>query len=214
MSRQTVDEKLTQADVAISNAADPAIAPLLEPYSFGAEGLAEGQSRLDAARQARSHRQELRGVQQGCTRQVKEAQKTAREKYVALVKVARTIFKDRPEVLVKLGIQGGAPSSLAGLLQAGATLLDNLADPAIAAELAEYGHPPARIAELAAAFEALRQANVAQEAAKGDVQQATREFQAALSALDDWMQRFRPIARDALRDHPDYLEKLGILARS
>lgn len=210
----SIDEKLTQADVAISNAADPAIAPLLEPYNLGAAGLAEGQSCLDAAWQARSRRQELRGVQQGCTRQVNEAQRAAREKYVALATVARTIFKDRPEVLVKLGIQGSTPSSLAGLLQAGATLLDNLADPAIAAELAEYGHPPARIAELAAAFEALRQANFAQEAAKGAVQQATREFQAAMDALDDWMSRFRTIARDALRDYPEYLEKLGILARS
>jgi hypothetical protein len=35
-----------------------------------------------------------------------------------------------------------------------------------------------------------------------------------MGALDDWMSRFRAIARDALRDHPEYLEKLGILARS
>jgi hypothetical protein len=207
MTTQSIDERLTQTDLALSNAADPLIAPLLAAHGYTVERLAEGLALLAAARQALSRRQDLRGVQQGCTRQVNEAQRAAREKYVALAKVARTIFKDRPEVLVKLGIQGGTPSSLAGLLQAGATLLDNLADPAIAAELAEYGHPPERIVELAAAFQALRTANNAQEAAKGDTQNATRELQAA-------MRRFRAIARDALRDHPEYLEKLGILTRS
>lgn len=214
MTTQSIDERLTQTDLALSNAADPLVALLLAAHGYTVERLAEGLALLTAARQALSRRQELRGVQQGYTRQVNEALQAAREKYIALAQVARTLFKDRPGLLVQLGIQGRTPLSFAGLLQAGATLLDNLADPAIAAELAEYGHPPERIVELAAAFQALRAANYAQEAAKGDTQNATRELQTAMRALDAWMSRFRAIARDALRDHPEYLEKLGILARS
>ncbi len=214
MPRRTRDQRLTLADLALSNAADPAIAPLLAAHGYTAERLAEGQTLLAAARQALSQREALRGVQQGRTRQLEQAQRIARGKYVALARVARVLFKERPNLLVQLGIQGQTPESLAGLLQAGDILVTNVTHPEIAAELTEYGHPPARIAELGAAFVAFKQANDAQEAAKGDTQQATRQLQAAMRALDKWMIRFRAIARDALRDRPDYLEKLGILARS
>jgi hypothetical protein len=209
-----MDQRLTLTGLALSNAADPEVAPLLAVHGYTAERLAEGQALLTTARQALSRRQELRGVQRERSRQFQEARRAARQKYVALAAVARRLFKDRPGLLVQLGIEGGTPDAFAALLQAGVTLLDNLADPVIAAELAEYGHTAERIAEIAAAFQTLKQANAAYEAAKGDTQQATRDLQAAMSALDDWISRFRTVARDALRDRPDFLEKLGILARS
>ncbi len=214
MLNQTTDQKLTLAELMLSNAADPEVAPLLEPYGDNAARLAEGQTRLTNARQMLSRREALRGVQRESTRQAQAAQRAARSKYVALVTVARTAFKNRPGLLVQLGIEGKTPNTYAGLLQAGMTLLDNVTDPEIAAALAEYGYPAERIAELRAAFDALRQAKQAQEAAKGDTQQATQDLNAALDALDDWMSHFRVIARDALRDFPQYLEKLGILSRS
>jgi hypothetical protein len=214
MTNLTMGQRLTLAGLALSNAADVEVAPLLAAHGYTIERLAEGQALLTAARQALSRRQELRGVQRERSRQFQEARRAARQKYIALATVARRLFKDRPGLLVQLGIQGATPDSFAALLQAGVTLLDNLADPAIAAELAEYGHTAERIAEIAAAFQTLKQANDAHEAAKGDTQQATRDLQAAMSALDNWISRFRTVARDALRDYPDFLEKLGILARS
>ncbi len=214
MSNRRIDRTLTLAELMLSNAVDPEVAPLLEPYGDNAARLAEGQTRLTNTRQTLSRREALRGIQRERTRQAQAAQRAARRQYIALVTVARTIFKDRPGLLVQLGIEGDSPDSFASLLQAGMTLFDNVTDPEIAAELAKYGYPAERIAELRAAFDALRQAKQAQEAAKGDTQQATQDLNAALEELEDWISRFRVVARDALRDFPQYLEKLGILSRS
>ena len=54
----------------------------------------------------------------------------------------------------------------------------------------------------------------AQEAAKGAAQQATAEQTAAMDALDEEMRAFRRIAKVALKDAPQLLEKLGIPVRS
>jgi hypothetical protein len=214
MTTQTMDQRLTLTGLALSNAADPEVTPLLAIHGYTAERLAEGQALLAAARQALSRREALRGVLRERTRQTQAAQRAACGKYVALARVARSLFKDRLGLLVQLGIEGSTPDTFASLLQAGTTLLNNVTEPEIAAALADYGHSTERITELAAAFEALRQAKDVQESAKGDAQQASQNFKVALSALDDWMSRFRVIARDALRDFPQYLEKLGILSRS
>ena len=53
----------------------------------------------------------------------------------------------------------------------------------------------------------------AQEATKGAAQQATQDQHAALDALDDWLARFIKIARVALADKPQLLEKLGIIVK-
>jgi hypothetical protein len=60
---------------------------------------------------------------------------------------------------------------------------------------------------LIAAYEA---ANRSQEQAKGAAQQATRDQDAALKELDLWYRQYIKIARVALQDKKELLEKLGI----
>ena len=55
---------------------------------------------------------------------------------------------------------------------------------------------------------------MSQEAAKGAAQQATREQDAALHALDAWRAQYIKIARVALRYKPQLLEKIGVAART
>ncbi len=50
--------------------------------------------------------------------------------------------------------------------------------------------------------------------AKGEAQNAARDQQAALKALNEWMAMFVKIAKVALRTKPEYLEKLGVPALS
>src|SRR5207247_6176027 len=56
-------------------------------------------------------------------------------------------------------------------------------------------------------------ANQRREAAKGAAQQATREQEAALQAVSDWVGQYTRIAKVALRDKKHLLEKLGIGVR-
>ena len=52
--------------------------------------------------------------------------------------------------------------------------------------------------------------NTAQEREKGEAQEATKQRDAALKALDEWLVDFRVIARIALEDNPQLLEALNI----
>jgi hypothetical protein len=214
MSGKSIAERLNQADLAINNAADPTVAPLLTAQGCDAAFMAQGRALWTAAREAFSRREALYGEQQELTRQVNEAQRAARAEFKTLAQLARVVFRDQPGLLVQMGVRGGTPRALPDLLLAGGTLFANVTEPTIAAALAAHGYTAERIAAIQAAFQTLQQANEAQEAAKGDTQQATLELQAAMRALDDWLSRFRALARVALREHPQYLEKLGVRVRS
>ena len=54
----------------------------------------------------------------------------------------------------------------------------------------------------------------AQKKETGEAQQATQKRDVALEALDGWMSDFVAIARIALEENPQWLEKMGVLARS
>ncbi len=210
MSSKAISARLNQTDLALKNAASPDVADSLVAHGYDAARLVEGRALWTTARDALSDRDLLYGRQQELTRQAREAQRAARREYGSLVRIARAIFRDQPGLLVQLGIAGVTPRSLDKLLAAADTLFANVTDPAIAPELTKHGYPPERIAQVQAAFEALRAANEAQEIAKGATQQATQELHAAMAALDEWMSQFRSIARVALRDQPQFLEELGI----
>jgi hypothetical protein len=60
----------------------------------------------------------------------------------------------------------------------------------------------------------LAQELFSQEAAKGAARQATQDQDTALKTIHQWLAQYFKIARGALREKPQLLEKLGVSVRT
>ncbi len=138
------------------------------------------------------------------------AKQQAHTAYQSLAKVARAIFARDESKLAVLGLTSRMPKSTAGFLTAAYALFENANIPEIQALLVNYGYDSAKLQSERAMIEAYDAANRSQEQAKGAAQQATRDQDAALKELKLWYRQYIKIARVALRDKKELLEKLGI----
>ncbi len=191
--KTTIAEQLNAAQLAINNSrADAEIRALVSGFGYSAETLSEGCNLYERAQAAVNAQKLAAGTQQDATQALLEARKVATDAYQALAKVARAVCD--PAQLTALGLSGKMPNDTAGFLTAAYTLFDNAAE---RGKITTYD-----------------EANQRQEAAKGAAQQATREQDAALQALNEWMAQYLKIAKVALREKPQLLEKLGVAART
>ncbi len=206
----TIAEKLNVAQLAINNSlADAEIQALVSGFGYSSEALSGGRELYERAQAAVNTQKLAAGAQQDATQAVQEAQKVAADAYQALAKVARAVCE--PSQLTALGLSGKTPRDTAGFLAAAYTLFDNAVS---LGALSGFGYTAEKLAAERGKITAYDEANQRQEAAKGAAQQATREQEAALQALNEWVAQYLKIAKVALREKPQLLEKLGIAART
>lgn len=209
---KSIAERLNAARLVIVNSlADDEIQSLVAAYGYNEDRLEEGDALYQAAQSAVNAQKSAEGAQQQATQEMAAAEKAARDAYQALAKVARAVFKSDKPRLTALGLDGPAPRDTAGLLAAAYALFGNAASDST---LGEYGYDTARLSAERAKISACDAANQRQEAAKGAAQQTTREQDFAMTALDAWRAQYMKIARVALREKPQLLEKIGIAART
>lgn len=92
--------------------------------------------------------------------------------------------------------------------------LNALADATVSEKMADYGITQAKLENGKALLDQAEAANAAQKKEKGEAQQATQERDKAMDSLEEWLSDFIVIARIALEDKPQLLEKLGIVEPS
>ena len=90
---------------------------------------------------------------------------------------------------------------------------NTLADTEILNQATEYEFAETKMQAGLALFQTAQNAVHVRKLAQGNQQQATQDQHAALDTLDDWLARFIKIARVALADKPQLLEKLGITVK-
>lgn len=208
-------DRLKQATVVYTNVtADPEIAPRLAELGFGAARLARGRALLDAALDAVARQTAARAAARAATAQAREAERTLRATFQMLAQLCRAVL-DNPGHLVSIAVDRPAPRRVAPLLTAAAALFHNIPEhPEIAARVAEFGFPPARLAAERGKLDALQTALQAQAAASAEAHLATRLRDEALAELERELRLLRQIARLALAAQPHLLETLGIPAWS
>lgn len=200
------------AQVAIDNSlADPLILGAVAEFGYTEEKLTAARTLHDEAVKAVHEQKLTSGTQQTATASLKKAEEEASNAYQDLAKVARAIYVGTPDKLVPLGLDQRMPRTTALFIAAAYKLFQNAT---LQTELADYGYDAARLEAETAKIAAYEQANLAQEAAKGAAQQATAIKNERLDAISNWLAQYRKIVRVALRENPQALEKLGILARN
>lgn len=214
-AHRTIEDLLNASQVAIQNSLnDPDILAAVSAFGYDAAKLGEGKALLDAARAAVDGKTGGKGTQKISTDKLVQAEQDAQTAYQKLADTARAIFARDKAKFALLGLQGSTPRTTAGFLNKAYILFDNAANPEIASALAAYGYDAKKLQTERAKIEAFDAANQAQEAAKGSAQLATRAQDAALAALDQWVAQYTKIAKIALSEQPDALEKIGVVARN
>src|SRR2546425_2012000 len=214
-SKQSTAEQLNAAQVAISNTlADAEIRKVVAQYGYSAAKLNEGKALYQAAVATVNTHTAVTGTQRAATAQLRAAETDAQDAHQALAQVARAVFANDRARLTALGLTGAMPRATAAFLAAAHGLFDNALNvPEIKTALAAYGYDAAKVQSERAKIAAFDSANQRREAAKGAAQQATHEQDATLKTLTDWVGQYTRIAKVALRDKKQLLEKLGISVR-
>lgn len=107
-------------------------------------------------------------------------------------------------------MDGRRKRSLAGWLGQTQTFYNNLLNqPDLLGGMANFGYDPAKLESERGLVEHVARLNEQQEAEKGEAQAVTKQRDAALDALDEWLDDFKKIAEVALIASPQRLEKLG-----
>lgn len=183
LTKLQISSRLEAAWLLIGNAiADSEIQNDLTSVGFTLAQLQAGQGLLSAAIQAVAHQDEVVGRKASATVAQSTAVEGLRVAYQGCVDRARLVGDKA--LLTSLGISGGTPKALAGLILAAEKFLHTVGDsPSVAAALAVRGVDAARLAGLQGALVSLKAAESAQTQAKGDSQTATKAQNDALAAL-------------------------------
>lgn len=213
MTYKPIDERLLVAETAIHNAqTDEVLREALNAYGYDDAVLQSGADLLATARAAHQKQVTEYGEQYEATEAFQQAFDAANEGYLEHIELARIALRDRTATQAKLKLLGRRKATFSAWRQQALNFYDGAMKPEMLEELGRFNVTEDGLRAVRNQIEALGELNSRQETEKGEAQEATEERDAAVAALDAWMRDFRDVARIALADRPQQLEKIGIVA--
>lgn len=216
MSKGPIDEFLLAAQVMIENAvSDPVVKAALADYGYTEEKLAAGKSLYAEAAALQNARKKEYGEQIAATAELDDIWKEADGRYMKTLKIARVAFQDNPKADKAVMLFGSRKESLSGWLeQAQAFYANILNDNGLMEALAQFGYTAEKLTEESELLNRVALKNNLQQREIGEAQAATQARDKKIDELSKWVSDLRAVAKVALADDPQQLEKLGILART
>lgn len=209
--KRSIDERLLAAQVAIDNAlGDADVLAALNVFGYDEARLNAGKALYEEAVALVNQQKVEYGDQFEATAAVRAAWEEADAAYMRTLKVARVALKGNQKARAAMMLAGTRKQSLSGWLEQATAFYTNLVgDADLMAAMANFGYDQAKLEAEGTLIQAVVDANLAQEKEKGEAQDATKQRDAKLDEMDEWMSDFKAIAQVALEENPQWLEKLG-----
>ena len=214
--KMPVADLLNAAGLVANNAREADLLAALTLVGYDETALTGLDALIAEVSVTKQARETALGGQVGATAGVDDAWEAFYDKpYMVHVGIARAVFRKDVAARATLGLDEAPRRDKAGRYEQALQFYTNaLADPAYTAALAVRGMDATVLQAGADAVTAIQKDDFDQDSHIGQAQQSTRDREKAEFDLAEWLSVFRDIARPALKDHPEWLERLGIRHRS
>jgi SHS2 domain-containing protein len=216
VSRNKVNDFLMSAKIMIENAlSDNDVKTALAGYGYDEAMLQAGKTLYDEAFELDLAQKKETGEKVAATTEFNNLWAEVDQQYMKTLKVARIVLKNLYKADQSAMLYGVRKQSFNGWQEQAVSFYANiLNDPELMEAMAKFGYPEEKLKEEYEMVKEVIQKQLWQKKEKGESEQATRFRDQKMDELADFVSDLRGIAKVALADTPDYLEKLGILARS
>lgn len=207
---------LGEAGVMIGNgSSDPVLKTALSRFGYHEEKWLEGKTLHHEAEALHLAWRRAAGEQEGATAEFKKAWALARKQYMKALKIARAIFKDDIKARVSLMLQGERKQDFAGWYKQAHTFYMNILDENEWINLfSEYGYRLEVLRHDCALVEQALDRNSEQLRAMDKARGAVENRDRKLAELARWLGKLKVVARVALEDDPQQMEKMGVVIKS
>jgi hypothetical protein len=214
MNKERLNAILDKCRILVSNANDPVIAAALLPFGYNSERIQSGMLLYTTTKESFQLQAKEYTDQYYATSAFVAAFDAAKKSFSNFVKIARIAFKNNIEGqrLLPLIAKIQAYSEFKAKATAFYSIVgetDQLLD-----ELAVYGVTPQQLTTELNSLNVLEALNQKQFIETGEAQVATETRNHNLEQLREYCSALRTVAKVALADQPQQLEKLGIMARN
>jgi hypothetical protein len=215
ISKNRINEFMLASKVMIGNASsDSVVKTALSRYGFNEEKLLAGEKLYGEAETLQILWKRASGEQAEATVELKSAWAMAKKQYMKALKIARAIFTDDPKAKEALMLQGDRKQDFAGWYEQAHLFYGNILDDSEWINVfAGYGYPREILERDYALVKQAETRSFGQKRAMGLARQAVEERDRKLAELARWIAELRAVAKVALEDDPQQLEKLGIVVR-
>ncbi|MBK3515733.1 hypothetical protein [Carboxylicivirga marina] len=214
-SKLTIAEFLFQCGLRINNSLnDSKVQEAVSVFGYTAERLEAGRNILDASNALNETFVKEYGELDAAYEQRNEAKDLANFKFQGHLAVARIVFKSNPSASTALALNKPLPRTNSEWFTRSRAFYNNLLSNAEwLAAMADYNAGEEMLKSVLADIQGVENYSDVIMREKGDAQNATKERDAKLEELNEWVNDYESIAKIALNEKPQLLEKLGIVVK-
>lgn len=211
MTKESIDERLLAAQVAIDNSMNiPSILTAVTPFGYDLIRFQAARALYEECMALVAVQKKEYGDQYEATATVEKAWAAADFAYKDALQIARLAFRDDNQAQAALLLNGRRKRTLGGWIEQTSVFYTNLlADPDKITAMSAYTYDAIKLGAENELVLAVIAANAVQEGEKGEAHDATKARDAKMDELDQFIADYKLVAQVALSRTSQTLDQLG-----